>query len=48
MKSRNKRKQKSENTSRFDLIMREILESFIRKTDSEKRALLVGVDPFRR
>ena len=44
MKSRNK---KQESTSKFETIMRGMLESFIRKTDSDKRIALFGGDPLR-
>ena len=47
MKAGNKRKQNSENVSKFEAYVRNILESFIRKTDAEKRAALYGADPFR-
>jgi len=45
MKSRNKKTQKS--ASRFESIMFGMFESFIRKTDSDKRIALFGGDPFR-
>ncbi len=45
MKSRNKKKQES--ASKFETMMRGMLELFIRKTDSDKRVALFGGDPFR-
>lgn len=44
MKSGNKKKQ---NNSKFGSFMRDIFESFVRKTDSERRAALYGADPFK-
>ncbi len=45
MKSRNKKRQ--ETVSMFEFMMRGMFESFIRKTDSDKRVALFGGDPFR-
>jgi hypothetical protein len=42
-----KKKQQPENISRFKAFIRNLFESFIRKTDSEKRSDLFGADPFR-
>jgi hypothetical protein len=42
-----KKKQSPENVSKFKAFIRNLLESFIRKTDSEKRTDLFGADPFR-
>jgi hypothetical protein len=43
----NKKKQNQESVSKFKAFFRNLLESFIRKTDSEKRSDLFGADPFR-
>jgi len=45
MKSRNKKRQKS--ASKFESMMFGMFESFIRKTDSDKRIALFGGDPFK-
>jgi hypothetical protein len=44
MKSANKTKKES---SKFESFVREILESFIRKTDSERRVSVFGSDPLK-
>ncbi len=44
MKAGNKKKQIH---SKFESLVRDILESFVRKTDSDRRAALFGADPFR-
>ena len=47
MKPDTNKKQKVENMSKFKTLIRNLFESFIRKTDSEKRSDLFGADPFR-
>jgi len=47
MKKEITKKSKQENISRFKAFVRNILESLIRKTDSEKRTALFGGDPFK-
>jgi hypothetical protein len=42
-----KKKQNPETSSKFKAFFRHLIESFIRKTDSEKRSDLFGTDPFR-
>ncbi len=44
MKPSNKTKKE---LTKFESLLRDILESFVRKTDSERRIAVFGSDPFK-